>query len=178
MHNQNTVSQCLARLRDVGANVPPGLSAQDIDGFVFRTGLTVPQDLRDWLMITNGPNVGRAGIYGIRPARDYLDIESKMKLSSEWDELGGIPVAGDGCGSYYIICTRHKFGGGTPVVFCDHSEGYAPTYLVGSDFAHFIEFMLREELGERWWPFDRNRFVQEDPGILSFHSIRLPWECD
>ncbi|MCG3126416.1 MAG: hypothetical protein CHACPFDD_01251 [Phycisphaerae bacterium] len=96
-----------------------------------------------------------------------------------WMQRGWIPIAGDGCGSYYLMPSRNDFGPGYPVIFCDHVDGLtAPTYIVASDLWHFIDFYLREDLGEERWPFDRDFVTQKDPLITAFHGVALPWKVD
>jgi hypothetical protein len=150
-------------------------SDTDCDGFTTRTGLALPDDLRDWLKLANGPCVGPGGLYGIRPPRPYLDIESVLARESGWKERGWIPIAGDGCGNFYVVPTQGEFGNGYPVFFVDMSFPDEPCYIVASDIGHFLLFLLEDELEKQDWPFDETYVVKSDPNIRSYKGIDLPW---
>lgn len=179
VQNEDLIRKLLSEAHQPAGGLPRGTSHEVLREFTKRTGVQIPNELQEWLLISNGPLVGPGGFYGVRPlAGDYVDIEAAFGSFPDWKTRGWIPIAGDGCGSYYIMVTHGEYGPGFPVIFCDHANGFGPTYIVASNLGRFIEFMLREELGEYWWPFDRDRFIQEDPAILSFHGIPLPWECE
>ena len=61
-------------------SIPDGASDADLAGFEKRLGFPLPDPLRDWLKVSNGPCVGPGGIFGIRPKRMHLDIESFFKV--------------------------------------------------------------------------------------------------
>ena len=93
-----------------------------------------------------------------------------------WKSKKWIPIAGDGCGNYYLLATSHEYGRGRPVFFVDtHEDPNEPSYLVASDLWHFMSFLLRKELGESAWPFRKEFVVEEDPAIESYHGLRYPW---
>ena len=58
--------------------LPNGLSTADCDAFEQRTGIRMPDDLRQWLVIANGPCIGPGGLYGICPRRPHLDMEGLL----------------------------------------------------------------------------------------------------
>src|SRR4051812_31301894 len=103
--------------RPPGEPIPYGLTDTDCEQFEERTGIPLPEDLRTWLKITNGPCVGPGGLYGIRPQRQELDIEGILNLVPSWATHKWIPIGADGCGNFYIIPTNAEFGSGFPVLF-------------------------------------------------------------
>jgi cell wall assembly regulator SMI1 len=156
--------------------LPQGVSDEDCDDFEKRTGITLPHDMRDWLKMANGPCVGPGGLFGIRPLRKHLDIESLLSLFPLWKTRKWIPIAGDGCGNYYVIPTQYDYGNGYPILFVEASScADFPSYIVSSDVGHFLVFLLEKELGKQGWPFNE-RFVTElDPRIVHFKGVELPW---
>ena len=162
-----------------GETLPPGIGSDEIDAFSRRTRLHVPPELTEWLKICNGPCFNPEGTYGIGVSRKILDIESKLKLKPEYLSLGWIPLAGDGCGDYYLVATKEEYGPGYPVFFIDHEIAYdQPRYIVASSIAHFLRFYLEESLGAYYWPFTKDKVLEKDPDICGFHGIRLPWDAD
>lgn len=166
-------------------DLPGGADDAEIEAFTERTGVTLPRALVAWLKLSNGPCVGPGGLFGIRPARESLDIEYRLDLYPQWKERGWIPVAGDGCGNYYVLATAQEFGPGWPVLFIDTmASPDAPDYIVASDIWRFLVFLLEEELLEEKgiydtpWPFDRTEVTRRDPGIESFTGVPLPWETE
>lgn len=160
-----------------GEDLPKGIGDADFDGFSMRTGIAIPGPLREFLTMTNGPCVGPGGLFGIRTLRPHLDMESYLESHPTWKIRRWIPIAGDGCGNYYVLCTQGEFGPGLPVVFIDTSmSDGSPSFIVASDLRHFLTFLLEKELGRKEWPFDKTTVTQRDPDIVSFHDVRLPWE--
>src|ERR1700689_4522542 len=100
-------------------SIPGGVSEKDLGAFVGRTGITLPSSMRKWLQLSNGPCVGPGGLFGIRPKRPALDIEKILDIFPSWKARKWIPVAGDGCGNYYVMPTKEDFGVGFPIVFID-----------------------------------------------------------
>lgn len=159
-----------------GERLPEGTTDAEIHSFVDRTGISVPDDLAAWMKLSNGPCVGPGGLFGIRTQRSHLDIESCLDIFPSWRHQKWIPVAGDGCGNYYVVPTQGEFGDGFPVLFIDMSlADDSPAFIVASDMGHFLESLLETELGDRSWPFDERAVVERDPNILSFRDVKLPW---
>jgi hypothetical protein len=96
-----------------------------------------------------------------------------------WKDKGWIPVAGDGCGNYYVLATR---GSGVetakrPIYFVDTSmDREKPAYVVASDLWHFLRFILRDELGRDYWPFKKYRVLEEDPDLEEAPGAPKPWD--
>jgi len=159
-----------------GDRLPEGATESQIRDFESRTGLRIPARMRAWLKTSNGPCVGAGGVFGIQPQRNYLDIEYVMKLNPSWKNLGWIPIAEDGFGNHYCVVTRDEFGVGEPVIFIESLNGETvPTYIVASDTWHFLRFYFKRELEQTHWPFDRDEVLDDDPEIIRFHGVRLPW---
>jgi cell wall assembly regulator SMI1 len=159
--------------------LPGGISDTECDAFEQRTGIRLPEEVRQWLKISNGPCVGPGGLYGIRPQRSHLDIEAILDLYPSWKTRQWIPIAGDGCGNYYVIPTQEEYGSGYPVLFVDtNSTSDVPAYIVASDIGHFLVSLLEKELGEKRWPFDENYVTKADPEITRFVGVPLPWMVD
>jgi hypothetical protein len=171
------ISELLTKVRrPPGETLPRGVSEGDLEEFSDRTGIPLPNDLRKWLMLTNGPCVGPGGLFGIRPIREFLDIETCLGLYPQWKEKQRIPIAGDGCGNYYVMPTQDEYGKGFPVLFFDTIESLdVPAYIVASDLSHFLVFLLEKELGSKGWPFDEKEVAQKDPRITEFVGVPLPW---
>jgi hypothetical protein len=156
-----------------------GASKEKLSEFESRTKVVLPSTVREWLGMCNGCLAGPGGLYGIAPVppNEYIDIEATYEIEPLWKQQKLIPVAGDGCGSYYLIPTQQEYGPGCPVLFFDHEDGLdKATYIAASDIWMFIRFLLNEELGEESWPYDREYVVQSDPGILAFSGVRRPWD--
>lgn len=173
-------AEVLALLAKVPAppedETPAGATEQQLAEFEKRMGVTVPPKLRSWLLVCNGPCVGPGGVFGINTQRKSQDIEHVLALRPSWRDKGWIPVAGDGCGNYYVVATRGEFGQGEPVLFVDTMEDESrPAYIAASDIWRFLSFLLKKELGQPKWPYNRDEVVSADPDILSFHDVNLPW---
>ncbi len=161
-----------------GENIPAGASEAEIVAFEKRTGLKVPSQLQSWLLACNGPCVGPGGVFGIKPSREDLDIEELLRLHPTWVDDGWIPVAGDGCGNYYLVASTGRFGDGEPIIFVDTMEDdSAPVYVAASSTWQFLRFLFKKELGQSNWPYGHHEVTTDDPEIESVHSVPLPWNA-
>jgi SMI1 / KNR4 family (SUKH-1) len=201
---ENAQLQALLRAAPKGA-IHRGASQKSIDAFAHRVGIKVPDELREWLSLANGAAIGPGGVFGIRPGDEYLDIESCLDAHRAWKKRKWIPVAGDGCGNYYVMPTQGDFGPGFPVAFVDSISD--KILGVASRLSLFLIFLLEAELSlvrlipiyetllkkhrlpehlvfpvsdPIWpkWPFDRDYVVRKDPDILKLKKELLPWEAD
>jgi hypothetical protein len=175
------IDSLLALAREVARResirLSPGTDDSAIFEFTDRTGVTVPDDLAAWLKRTNGNPLGPGGLFGIATHRKALDVELRYCTFPKWRDCGWIPVAGDGCGNYYMLATQHEFGFGYPVFFVDViADSETPAYIVASAIGPFLRFILEQELREdRLWPFNRGFVLDRDPEIEEF-GIPLPWD--
>ena len=71
---------------------------------------SLPPMLRSWLSICRGAAIGPGGVFGQRPDRPFLDMVRIRDLFPEWQSLGWLPVAGDGCGNYYVLAEDGTVG--------------------------------------------------------------------
>jgi hypothetical protein len=154
--------------------IPSGLKDEAILEFEKRSGLSMPPEQAEFLRLSNGPCVGPGGIFGIRPAMDFLDIENVLGMHPGWRGRGWVPVAGDGCGNVYVAVHSGK---DWPVVFIDTMEdAEQPAFVVASGVLVFIVSLLEKELGKTGWPFNQAEVTRSDPRINVFGDIfRLPW---
>jgi cell wall assembly regulator SMI1 len=158
-----------------GETIPSGLLKDDLDRFEQRTEIELPSSFRSWLMTTNGPCVGPGGIVGIGTTRDLQDLECIYDLYPTWKEKGWIPIAGDGCGNYYVL--THGEYNIEPVVFVDVMENSdEPAFVVASSLWQFLDFLFRKDLGKSRWPFDEAEVVATDPNIIRTQFV-LPWNA-
>src|SRR3569833_3878562 len=119
--------------RPPGYALPGGASEVVFQAFDDATGLRVPEELREWLRITDTSVLGPGGLYGVAASRGSTGIRSLLAWIRVWTELGWIPVAGDGCGSNYVLDTRRSERGYHPVYFADHEDSYnTASYIVAS----------------------------------------------
>lgn len=159
-----------------GEHLPGGASRAAIDEAEARLGLTFPDALKDWLALCNGPCVGPGGVFGVRTAREFLDIEEVSSWFPTWRTRGWIPIAGDGSGNYYVLVPVE---GKWPVCFVEASaDSDAIAFVVASDLSLFLFALFQKEAGhDDGWPFDRATVVAVDPEIQVFRGcMPLPWE--
>ncbi len=163
------------------ASLPPGATDRDIDAFEARYAFAVPTELRDWLLFTNGPHIGRTSVRGIQTSRSCDEIDAVWE--TDWLERGWIPIAGDGCGSYYVLATHPDDGPGHPVFFVDHErqsngEYSLPTYVCASGLWSFLRFYIQEDLGVEGWPFNRDMVLAADPDLADYSRVPRAWEVE
>jgi len=157
----------------------------------------LPPPLAEWLTYCNGIfGMSFGDLYGYGEGIDYDE------LTSHWKQRHWTPIAGDGCGSYYLMI-KHETREGTlyPVVFADHEDSVIEengenqlcnriSYLVASDLPHFLEAIFRhqehyeqcrnrddDEYLDFWWPFDKTKVRQFDPNIEKI-GIITPWAAN
>ena len=84
-------------------DAPSGSSEAEADALQERLGQDLPAVLRLWLSICRGAALGPGGVFGQRPDCPFLDMPHVLALFPHWRDLGWLPVAGDGCGNYYVL---------------------------------------------------------------------------
>lgn len=156
--------------------LPPGLTDDVIAGFVERVGVQIPPEQVELLKVSNGPCVGPGGIFGVRPVLQFLDIEGLYETYPAWQDAGWVPVAGDGCGNYYIAIPT---GENWPVAFIDTMDDpLRPAFIVASGVLKFVIALLEKELGDTGWPFAEAQVTASDPAILAYDNVfTMPWNC-
>jgi hypothetical protein len=89
---------------------PRGASPAEIDSLRASLGCDIPPALRTWLAVCRGAGIGPGGVFGQRPDRPFLDMPQRRDSFPEWAERGWLPVAGDGCGNYYVLTADGAVG--------------------------------------------------------------------
>lgn len=151
---------------------------QDIRAFEVEYGVSLSQDVVDWLLVTNGVNCGPDGLNGVSGPM-MLGTLIAFQDHPAWRTRNWFPVARDGFGNFYVSYPIEGYDRRRPVCFIDMiKDPYRPNYLVASSVWHFVYFLLREELGDERWPFDREYVLGQDPGIELFSEVPMPWHSD
>src|SRR5579885_3673948 len=162
--------------------IPGGASLETIEAFEARLGRPIPSELRAWLLRCNCPPIGPGGLFGLCPENDYLDIEAHYRLHPLWREKGWIPVAGDGCGDYYVLDLNHRTRSGHPILFLDWENSIedvcdTTTYVVASSLWPFLRYILLAELKSAYDLWDEREALREDPGLADDVGVPRPWEA-
>lgn len=115
------------------------------------------------------------------PDDEYLDIASHYRLHPHWLERGWIPIAGDGCGSYYVLDLTARTRSGHPVLFLDWEDSSVlgcgtPSYVVASGLWPFLLYLLLGEKKEAYNIWNEAEALREDPGLADVEGVRRPWE--
>lgn len=174
-----------AARREPGTELPAGAEGAALDAFEARWGLRLPTELREWLLTCNGSLIGPGGLFGIGTWKRFTDLEASLELVPEWRRIGWLPVAGDGCGSYFVLDLTTRCEETHPVYFVDHERGYdVPTYVVASGLWQFLRGLLEaerieEEGGVSDWPFNAEVVLRQDPALRSYPGpAPFPWELE
>lgn len=153
---------------------PKGATERQLDKFSVRTGVALPNQLREWLKITNGA----AGFYGVSPAR--RDPEAIWALRPYWKQRLWIPVADDGFGNYYVqLCPQASDFSIQPVCFVEAIGDDDVAYVVASDMLRFALFYLEQETmvptGPSW-PFNKKYMLSKDAQLEKVTDLPMPWD--
>jgi cell wall assembly regulator SMI1 len=157
-----------------------GASEQRVTALDEELGWIIPASYRKWLRSCNGILAGPGGIYGTRTGTDFLDIETIYEIYPEWKSSKWLPVAGDGNGNHYVLDNSYHYIVSDAVYFVDVAQDSLKlAYIVASNLWGFLTLLLRRDLGEHRWPFNREFMLDADPDILSVRSASLlPWIAD
>lgn len=164
---------------------PTGATAADLRQLRDDLGFDLPEVLTRWLSTCNGSFAGEGGLFGanLTGTRTFLDIYSYVASSPSWRERRWIPLAGDGCGDYYILDASHSHFPGDAIFFVDQSDYDALDYAVASDLPTFLRQHLLRSLDQDpeldqapRWPFDQATTLAVDPRLADLRTQRLlPW---
>jgi cell wall assembly regulator SMI1 len=162
-----------------------GATATDLQHLRDDLGFDLPEVLIRWLSVCNGSFAGEGGLFGanLTGSREFLDISSCVALSPSWRERRWIPVAGDGCGDYYVLDASYSHFDGDAIFFIDQSDYDALAYVVASGLPTFLRQHLLQSLDQDpepdqapRWPFDRAATLAVDPQLAEIRTQRLlPW---
>ncbi|MBG0569254.1 SMI1/KNR4 family protein [Actinoplanes aureus] len=97
--------------RPPGEPFPGGADDQEIADLERRLGIPLPEALVDWLRVCKGEGICAGGVFGARTDDEFLDMATYLAMFPQWQESGWLPVAGDGCGNYYVLVTSGEFTG-------------------------------------------------------------------
>ena len=130
--------------------LPKGATLQQLDDFEARTSLRLPHQIKDCLLLCNGPCVAEGGVYGIRADRPFLDIETYLNDCPEWLKNKWLPVAGDSCGNTYVAVLNSGNLDSCPVFFIDHeTDGNTLSHQIAPDFWTFLVWLFRRDLNQK-----------------------------
>ncbi|MGZ4428829.1 MAG: SMI1/KNR4 family protein [Nocardioidaceae bacterium] len=87
-----------------------GAGDEDLEDLEVRLGHRLPPPLRQWLRICRGATIGPGGFFGNRPDKPSLDIPFYLSLFPEWKANRWLPIAGDGCGNYFVLLDSGQVG--------------------------------------------------------------------
>lgn len=159
-----------------GQPIPPGTNAEQLRIFEEEHSTPIPETMKDWLKLCNGPNVPPGGYFGIKTGINFLNIDYYWKMHPEWKEKKWIPISGDGCGNYFTICPNRAVKNDCPVFFIDIiSSAEIPSYIVSSNLWIFLKESMKKEIVKSRWPFQKDITLQLDPGLVEYRSENLPW---
>lgn len=155
---------------------PEGANPEHLDSLERSLGFCLPEEYRNWLIMSNGPPVVPGGMAGIEKKTATNDILKLMEIYPIWKANRYLPITGDGFGNDYVLAVGHQYGKWNPVLFIESQEGAeSPTYIVASDLWLFLKGFFLMELGEDGWPFDQEKTLLFDPDISKVPNIKLPW---
>lgn len=168
---------------EVQLEVPAGASDYQLRKLSKKLGVKIPDDLKMWLKLTNGPS----GFFGIDTLKDFDNILWQVKeYYPSWPSRGLIPVAKDECGCTYAVSLRFRSTLGSAIVFMDLAgDGGEPQYVVASNMLSFVEISLFEdEIPPRstfqscggWSAAKKTYVLSKDPAIFTVNGIPCLWE--
>ncbi len=67
-----------------GYVIPNGLTEKEIMFAENRIGIYFPNELKEWLQISNGPCVGPGGIFGVTTDKSSLNIAEISSMYDSW----------------------------------------------------------------------------------------------
>lgn len=163
------------------ASIPSGLSAEAIAALAARLQHPIPPELQSWLLRCNCPPVGPGGLFGVCPDDPSQDIEAHYRRFPLWRNKGWIPVAGDGCGNFYVLDLNTRTRSGHPILFLDHENSVeevcdTPSYVVASSLWPFLRYILLAEKKAAYSIWKEHEALREDPGLADNVGIPRPWE--
>jgi len=152
-----------------------GATPRDIHELERSLSYPVPEELAEWLIECNGTPGGPGGLYGTGTLLPWLEISGYLEMFPEWRERCWIPIGGDGAGNYFVYSVnepRSYVGFVEPAV--DENE---VQYWMATSLAIFLRELLRDEISETRWPFDRRYVASVDPGLLDVVPSPFEEEC-
>lgn len=124
-----------------------GASGIELAALRTRLGRDLPAQLAELLTICNGARIGPGGLFGHRPDDPYVDLPSYIDLFPQWAERGWLPVAGDGCGNYYVLLADDSVGFIDPMTVPN-----ALDERTHADLFEFVEAILASDQADHFGP--------------------------
>ncbi|GAA1896347.1 SMI1/KNR4 family protein [Lapillicoccus jejuensis] len=87
-----------------------GATPAELVALEARLGRPLPAELAAFLSVCNGARIGPGGFFGQRPDAPSCDLPTVAALWPGWAQQMWLPVAGDGCGNYYLLTTEGDVG--------------------------------------------------------------------
>lgn len=166
---------------------PAGATEVDLKEFTSRTGVDFPDDVKEWLRITNGPS----GFYGVGSAQKGSNMEELWELRPDLRQPGWIPVGTDDFGNFYVRVVPES-GGRGGVFYVEATSTDELAYAAASDTLHFAQFSLEERLhvtpefssmeeaiksGKLYgWPRDKSFVLSKDPDLAHVEGGPFFWD--
>jgi len=172
------VHKLLGPLKELGGSgrFPPHATAEQIALAEAQLGFSIDTQYRDLLLFSNGPSVGGDGTSVFTSVEQRGPNSFTNIIDDRLKQLKHFPVCTDGCGNDFMLIGN--YGQSLPVAFFENTVSKdIPSYLVASDFEHFLGFFVCEGgCSMKGWPFDRRVFEIHDPSFLEIcpGSLR-PW---
>jgi cell wall assembly regulator SMI1 len=147
-----------------GYAFPPGATEEGLDRYEREAALTLPAQVRAWLLRVDGAVIGPGGVFGT------ADFEYVYGIYPEWRQRSWLPVAGDGFGNYWIAVMAEDER--EPCVgFIDtHVDPDSVARVDASTYLAFLAFLFASELGDRRWPGDREYVLGQDPALATIDA--------
>ena len=159
--------------------LPHGATESQIDDLERNLQMTLPAELRLWLLFCNSPVIGHAGVFGIARRSSGWGIEQYYRSRPQWEGKGWIPIATDSCGDLYAIDVSNEIDGLHPIYFFDQADENHPDYLVASCLWTFLYFLLEKAGGKDYWPFEKEQVLAIDPPMEKYvGSTPFPWDLE
>ena len=167
---------------DKGGNIPRRGSTEEGKEVSEFMGAEIPRELGAWIKMCVGPVEMKNVLVGFSmfdDERNVYHFQSILKDNEFWRKKKWIPIACDRFGNYYLMPIDDQFGELRPVFFIDMMEdSTSPQYAVSSHLFYFLQFLLEEELGSEYWPFEKNAVLAVDPNLSLVDGVALPWTPD
>ena len=97
--------------------------------------------------------------------------------SEYWRRKKWLPIARDRFGNTYVLPLGSEYKSVRPVLFIDNEvDSTKPAFAVASHLFYFLYFLLGEETGERFWPFEESIVCRIDPDLALLDDALLPWK--
>lgn len=89
--------------RAPGYEIPAGVDSALLEQYLRLAGLRPSAQWLAWVSLTNGPRVGPGGFYGVGTISADTDVQEYLTAHPELLRMKLLPVAGDGCGGFWLL---------------------------------------------------------------------------